>query len=72
MFWYGYLWCLNIDRQLLAIDLLKSTKEESFKIFTRKGTVLMNIPLVFLSAKSNLFKIGVPITKSSKFDTLPI
>ena len=41
-------------------------------MFMRKGTVLTNIPLVCLLALFNLFKIGVPITKSARFETLPM
>ena len=38
---------------------------------TLNGTVLINIPVVFLSLKVDLFKIGVPITNSCIFDTFP-
>ena len=37
-----------------------------------KGTVLINIPGVFFSVNVVLFKIGVPSTKLSKLDTLPM
>ena len=70
--WYGYLWCLNILKQEAPIFLEKSIKEEFCSMFMRKGTVLTNIPLVCLFALFNLFKIGVPITKSARFETLPM
>ena len=36
------------------------------------GATFINIPAQFFSLKLVLFKIGVPITKSSKFDTSAI
>ena len=51
-------------------DIANAKKEIPVSILIRKAAVLINIPVVFFSLKLVLFRIGVPITKSLKFETL--
>ena len=54
------------------ILLASPENDMSFPILTFKGTVLINIPEVCFSLTFPRFKIGEPITNSSKFEVLPI
>ena len=61
---YGNLWCLNILIVFFAISCAKSKNLIFSSIFTLKGKVETNIPIICFSLKFDLFKEGVPITIS--------
>ena len=70
--WYEYFWCFSIRIESIAIFFTNSLNFKSSSKLILNGAVLINIPGVFFSLKLVLFKIGVPITNSSKLEISPI